>query len=662
MKSPNTTYRLTAISLAVSTLLTACGSSNTDATAVGSAEPLVVFTGIDAPSTDAERQAIRTSVEVSVTPTGSTTATKYLIGFVPWAKSGDTIGTGTNNVFGQHVNFLGQAMSNYSEQDLTIGTNKGISSSPDHTTLLQRGNKLFSVTQFEEYAGFMYITELAQNISTGALTATATKPVDLSGVYGGWDFCAGAPTPWGSHLGGEEYPTDVRKFEANDAAEISGFNAYLEYWGYDPTLPDANAKTASRAAALAKTSPYRVGFPVEIKVTGDNLGSGSFAANTEATKHYAMGRIAWELAYVMPDKKTVYAGDDSTNKGMFRFVADAPGSLSSGTLYIAKLSQTNPKAITTEGGGEFNITWINLGSASNSEIDNYIKRGIRFSDMFDYVAPATGNATACDSGYTATYANNVYECLKLKTSNSLGMSAAEIKTAASRLEALRFGAIQGGTAEFRKFEGVTFDPKRSKLYIAMSAIGSGMSSSPTLPGVSDDILVKANACGGVYQLDVDSNYVTTRMTPLLMGIPKTYTDRPIQTSSSNQNTVAQQICDDAAIALPDNVTMGPTNDILIIGEDATTEHQNDFLWAYNLESKSLTRIASVPYGAEVTSPMYYRNINGFDYMTMVVQHPYDESDYFKGPDATIGSSKSPAKANAMRAQVGYLGPFPVIKR
>jgi secreted PhoX family phosphatase len=662
MKNLNTIYRLTTISLAVSTLLIACGSSNSEATAEGSPEPLVVFNGIEAPSTDTERQAIRTSAEVSVTPVGSATATKYSIGFVPWVKSGDTIGTGTNNVFGQHVNFLGQAMSNYSEQDLTIGSNKGISSSPDHTTLLQRGNKLFSVTQFEEYAGFMYITELAQNLSNGALTATATKPVDLSGVYGGWDFCGGVPTPWGSHLGGEEYPTDVRKFEANDAAEVSGFNAYLEYWGYDPTLTDVSAKTASRAAALARTSPYRVGFPVEIKLTGDSLGSGSFAANTEATKHYAMGRIAWELAYVMPDKKTVYAGDDSTNKGMFRFVADVPGNLGSGTLYIAKLSQTNPKAITTEGGGEFNLTWINLGSASNSEIDNYIKRGIKFSDMFDYVAPAAGNATACDSGYTATYANNIYECLKLKTSNILGMSAAEIKTAASRLEALRFGAMLGGTAEFRKFEGVTFDAKRNKLYIAMSAIGSGMSSSPTLPGVSDDILVKANACGGIYQLDVDSNYITTRMTPLLMGVPKTYTDRPIQTSSSNQTIVTQQICDDAAIALPDNVTMGPTNDILIIGEDATTEHQNDFLWAYNLESKSLTRIGSVPYGAEVTSPMYYRNINGFDYMTMVVQHPYDESDYFKGPDATIGSIKSPAKANAMRAQVGYMGPFPVIKR
>jgi hypothetical protein len=554
-------------------------------------------------------------------------------------------------------------MDKYSGADLTIGTNKGISASPDHTTLLQRGSKLFSITQFEEYAGFMYITELAQNLTTGALTATATKPVDLSGIFGGWDFCAGVPTPWGTHLGGEEYPTDVRKFEANDATEIAGFNAHLEYWGYDPTLTDATAKATSRTTALSKTSPYRVGYPVEIKITGDSLGTGAFAANTEATKHYAMGRIAWELAYVMPNKKTVYAGDDSTNKGMFRFDADTAGNLSSGTLYIAKLKQTSTKSSTADGGGEFDISWISLGSASNAEIDGYIKRGIKFADMFDYLAPASGNATACDTGYTASYANNVYECLKLKTTNSLGMTSAEIKTAASRLEALRYGAMLGGTAEFRKFEGVTFDPKRSKLYIAISNVGSGMSSSPTLPGVSDDILVKANVCGGVYQLDVDSNYVTTRMTPLLMGIPKAYTDRPIQSSTSSAATVTQQSCDDAGIALPDNVTMGPTNDILIIGEDATTEHQNDFLWAYNLSTSTLTRIASVPYGAEVTSPYYYRNINGWDYMTMVVQHPYDESDYFRGPDATVLSTGlSTAKANAMRARVGYLGPFPVVKR
>jgi len=662
MKSSFNTFHLSAISVAALTLLVACGGAET--TSSSSTEPTVAFTGITAPSTEAEREAIRTSTEVSVTPVGSTTATKYTIGFVPWAKSGDVIGTGTNNVFGQHINYKGEAMTGYSKADLTIGGKSGISSSPDHTTLLQRGSKLFSITQFEESAGFMYITELAQNLTTGALTATATKPIDLSGIYGGYTFCAGMPTPWGSHLGGEEYPFDVRKLEASDSGETANLDAYLEYWGYDPTLTDATAKAASKTAALARTSPYRVGFPVEVKITGDSLGTGPVAANTEAVKHYTMGRIAWELAYVMPNKKTVYAGDDSTNKGMFRFDANTAGDLSSGSLYIAKLKQTNTKANTTEGGGEFDISWIDLGSASNAQIDGFIKRGIKFTDMFDYLAPASGNATACTTGYTPILwgSTSGYECLKLKTTNTLGMTEAEIKIAASRLETLRYGAMLGGTAEFRKFEGVTFDPKRSKLYIAMSEIGVGMSTSPTLPGVSDDILVKANVCGGVYQLDVDSNYVTTRMKPLVMGIPKTYTDKPIQTSSSTAATVTQQTCDDAGIALPDNVTMGPTNDILIIGEDATAEHQNDFLWAYNLSTSTLTRIASVPYGAETTSPWYYRNINGWDYMTFVVQHPYDESDYFKGPDATTGSTKSVAKANAMRAQVGYLGPFPVVKR
>jgi hypothetical protein len=256
------------------------------------------------------------------------------------------------------------------------------------------------------------------------------------------------------------------------------------------------------------------------------------------------------------------------------------------------------------------------------------------------------------------------------------MTATEIKTAASRLETLRYGILMGGTAEFRKFEGVTFDSKRSKLYLAMSAIGKGMSGSPTLAGVSDDILVKENKCGAVYQLEVDSSYVTKNMKALVTGVLKTNTNL-IQSNPLNSATTTAQVCDDAAIALPDNVSMGPTNDILIIGEDGTTEHQNDFLWAFDLNANQLTRIASGVYGGEVTSPYYYRNINGWDYMTLVIQHPFDESDYFKGPDATYGkgttgspsatasggpaSGISTTKANAMRAQAGYLGPFPVVK-
>jgi len=650
-------FKLTAVAIATLSGLAACGGGDSN-------PDTVAFTELAAPANDAERQLIRTTTEVDVS------GRKYTIGFTPWAKSGDAIGAGTNNIWGQHVDYLGNPLNNYSDQDLVIGANKAISSSPDHTTLLQKGSKLFSITQFEELNGFMYITELAQNAATGALTPVATKPVDLSGIYGGWDFCAGMPTPWGSHLGGEEYPIDVRKLEASDVSATKDLNAYLEYFGYDHTLVDGVAKANSRTAALARTSPYRVGFPVEIKLTGDSLGAGKVATNTEATKHYSMGRIAWELAYVMPNKKTVYSGDDGTNRGMFRYEAATAGDLSSGTLYTAKLTQTNTKSTATAGGGEFTLSWISLGSASDAQISGFIGRGIKFSDMFDYQAPVSN---ACGPGYTPSIANDVSECLKLKTTNDLSMTADEIKMAASRLETLRYAVVLGGTAEFRKFEGVTFDEKRRKLYIAMSTIGKSMSSSPTLAGVSDDILVQSNVCGAVYQLDVDANYVTTNMKALVAGIPRAYVDRPIQTDPTNSATVTQQACDDAGIALPDNVTMGPTDDILIIGEDGTTEHQNDFLWAYNLNNGNLTRIASGHYGGELTSPYYYRNINGFDYMTLVAQHPYDESDYFKGPDVTYGkgygalatspaSGISVAKANAMRAQAGYLGPFPVVKR
>ena len=646
--APQAFFKLSAVSLAAVSFLVGCGAGLS-----GNFDPNVVFTEIAAPSTDVERNEIRVTKEVTIN------GLKYAIDFKPWAKSGDVIGTGTNNVWGEYIDANGNNMANSSLRSVTIGGKK-VSYSPDHTTLLKYGSKLFSITQFEEYTGFMYITELAQNVITGALTAVATKPVNLSGILGGWDFCAGMPTPWGSHLGGEEYPEDARLLEAAADGTSDGYRQFLEYLGYDSTLTDANAKAASLATAVAKTSPYRIGYPVEVKITGESLGSGSFAANTQATKHYAMGRIAWELAYVMPNKKTVYAGDDSTNKGMFRFEADTAEDLSSGNLFIAKLTQTNAKSNTTAGGGEFTIDWIDLGKASSAQINSYILSGIKFSDMFDATIPATPYTTACANGFTPTYANNVYECLKLKTSNRLNMTEAEIKRAASRLEALRYGAMLGGTAEFRKFEGVTFDAKRNKLYIAMSAIGSGMSSSPALPGVSDDILVKSNVCGGVYQLDVNSNYVTTNMKPLLMGIPKTYTDRPIEAETGGG--ISQQTCDDAGIALPDNVTMGATDDMLIIGEDATTEHQNDFLWAYDLTTNKLTRLLSVPYGAEVTSPYYYRNINGWDYMTAVIQHPYIESDPSKGPDTTKGADRSAAKSLATRAQAGYIGPFPVVKR
>ena len=378
------------------------------------------------------------------------------------------------------------------------------------------------------------------------------------------------------------------------------------------------AITKSRADAQSQTSVYRIGYPVQVSITGETLGTGAFAANTFAQKHYSMGRIAWELAYVMPDNKTVYGGDDGSKRGMFRYVADRAEDLSAGTLYAAKLTQTT--AVTAANGGSWDISWINMGHATDSEIDAAITKGIKFSDMFDQTAAVSN---ACPADYKPSDTEYGAECLKLKTSNALKMSALEIQTAASRLEAVRFAAIMGATTEFNKFEGVTFDASRNKLYIAISDITGAFKDASTLAGISNDISVTENRCGGVYQLSVDPvTFTTTNMSPLVLGLAKSYTGDANYSSNS---------CDLDKIASPDNVVMGPTKDILLIGED-TSRHQNDVLWAYNLNTGALTRIFSTPYGSETTSPWVYRNINtAKDYLTMVVQHPYDESDTDKAP-------------------------------
>lgn len=392
---------------------------------------------------------------------------------------------------------------------------------------------------------------------------------------------------------------------------------------------------ASRTAALAKTSVYRIGYPVQVSLTGENLGTGAFADNARAEKHYSMGRIAWELAYVMPDEKTVYAGDDGGKRGMFRYVADRSQDLTEGALYAAKLTQTS-----ATNGGSFDIAWISLGHASDSEIDGYITRGIKFSDMFETAEAAS---SACPSTYKPSNTEYGAECLKIKTSNALNMSPLQIQTAASRLETVRYAATLGATTEFNKFEGITFDPGRNKLYIAISDITGGFSdTSVALTGLTNDISVTANRCGGVYELSVNNAYVTTNMTPLVMGIAKSYT---------GDANYATNSCDLDQIANPDNVVMGPTKDILLIGED-TGRHQNDVLWAFDLNTKALTRIFSTPYGSETTSPFVYqtnnptpRTLNNtHDYMTLVVQHPYNESD----------EDKVPANDSARRAYAGVV--------
>lgn len=556
----------------------------------------LAFRPVEAPTEDAGKRKIVVSGEALLD------GQAIPIAFQTLFRSGDMLG---DSIFGQLHDQKGKPL---------MAGGYPASNAADFTSLLPVDDKLYSITHFENLPGAMYLSEFKQD-AAGNLTPVSTRSIDFSPVGGLWNPCAGIVTAWGTHLGSEEYPQDARKMET--ATAVSDFEKdevteMARYAGLDPA-------TMSIEDYRAAVDPYNYGYGVEVRVRADGEPS--------VTKHYSMGRVAFELANVMPDRRTAYISDDGSNTGLFRYVADREGDLSAGQLFAAKWVQ-----VSADNGGEARLEWIDLGHGDDASVAAAIKAGTRFSDLFE--TAGIGDDGSCPEGFLSSNAEGRAECLKVKP----GMDML-----ASRLETRRYASMQGATTEFRKMEGSTFDPATRTFYLAMSEISKGMTDADEKAdkGGRNDIRLAKNTCGAVYALPLDENYVATGMKAAVIGVPTAYgADSPY----------AKQTCAIDGIANPDNITFIGGYQTLIIAEDTGEGHQNDAIWAFNTEKRTLMRIATTPYGAEATSVDWYPDVNGHAYLMAVVQHPYGESDEDKLTD----------KADA-RAYVGYIGPFPAVK-
>ncbi len=564
----------------------------------------IEFKGVSFPSSDEDKRRILASDEITVDGKTQT------IGYNTILRSGDTIGS---DVFGLLMDENGNPVFNKDGS-------KHISTDNDFSSLLPIGKKLFMVSHFESRPGAMYLTELKQNKTDGKLEAVNTKSIDFSSFGGLWVPCAGSVTPWGTHLGSEEYPTNARVMEkASSMDEIEDYDKPMaRYFNLDPY---AKSTTVEDFRAVFK--PYRYGYPVEVSVSRDG--------NASVQKHFAMGRVAVELAYVMPDNRTAYISDDGTNVGFFMFVADHAGDLSSGTLYGARWNQIHDAH-----GGYAELAWVTLGHADNDTIQKAIEDGTSFSDIFTVAKPKDDGS--CEQGFTSIRTTTGHECLQVKP----GM-----ESIASRLETRRYAAMKGATTEFRKEEGITYDKDSRKLYVAMSQVAKGMEDGGRHDkGGPNHIRLPKNKCGVVYGLDIrpdatiGSDFVAANMYGVVVGTMHKY---------PKDGDFSGNSCDVNAIANPDNVTYMTGHDTLIIGEDTGSGHQNDVIWAFKTKTGKLTRIQTTPYGSETTSPYFYPDINGYAYLMSVVQHPYGESD----GDKLLGSA-------AAKAYTGYIGPLPAM--
>jgi uncharacterized protein len=108
------------------------------------------------------------------------------------------------------------------------------------------------------------------------------------------------------------------------------------------------------------------------------------------------------------------------------------------------------------------------------------------------------------------------------------------------------------------------------------------------------------------------------------------------------------------IANPDNLKFSEKMRTLFIGEDSGM-HVNNFLWAYNVDTKVLSRLMSVPAGAESTGLQAVDEINGWTYIMSNFQHPGDwESPLHDVVKPTLDPLVRANYNDRFGAAVGYL--------
>ena len=603
---------------------TACGGSSVAVTLSS-----VSFSSMAAPSL-ANAAAMATTSVGSVMSVNFSDSSKleYKLAYQPFFVTGDLVsdGKGGKTLAGGYYDINNQPI-----VDVTVAGKERqyFSDSPDGTSLLSIagakvtgvvGNTVFAVVQFEyttwaqDGVTAMYgklpspiaVLTLDQSPTTGKLSLVKYHNVDTSGVHGLWITCGASLSPWGTHLSSEEYEPNA--FAVATDAQFKAFSKNLY---------------GSETAA----NPYHYGHMPEVTVNTDGTGS--------IKKHYCMGRISHELVQVMPDNRTVFMGDDATNSGYFVFVADREKDLSSGTLYVAKVGagfSVDPTAAAAP------LTWIKLGSATSAEIHT-LANTLKAADIM-----AVSAVDPLDASYKKVNANGKTEWIKLN---------AGMEKAAAFLETHRYASLVGASMGFSKMEGTTVNIKDKVAYSALQNCIASMVTGNAFntPGngiglakaLNDGAVMALNLKGGAKDdlgAAINSDWMPVDTKALLIG-----EDIAADTLGNTGNP--------DKIANPDNLKFSEAMRTLFIGEDSS-QHVNNFLWAYNIDTKVLSRVMSIPSGGESTGLHAVDDLNGWTYIMSNFQHPGDWLPIHANVKTTLDPLLKTNYRDKFGAAVGYL--------
>jgi secreted PhoX family phosphatase len=450
----------------------------------------------------------------------------------------------------------------------------------------------------------------------GDLSLTNSQPVDFSvdrpPISGIWNAGDGIRSSKPSLVFTELNEPDARAWESvqgtsnrNNNAATQQLNAYLQNYYDDPTQ-------------FGNSAPYHYGLIPEVEVF-DNKG-------TETQKHYNLGRISRAAIAIMPDGLTVYMGDTVPYGVLLMYVGSADRS--AGSLYAAQWQQTDALD-----GGRANIVWVKLGDGSDAGLKSLVDNGLQFSQIF-----TTSDAPA--NGFTEIKTRDQVEYLKLVDFQ---------ENTAAFMETRRYAAMLGATAEFQAIQGFAVNEANKQLYMSIANIDNSMLNN--LQDSTDDMQIRRIAAGAVYSLqlssgqkdsrrkDIGSAYVATSMQAITALLGEDLASADADGNLSNVDKVAN----------PSTLRYSEKMRTLFIAENGK-RHINNSLWAYNVDSRQLSRLASVPAGAAVSGLELQENINGFAYLFCAYQHA---GQYAPQMSATLATDLE-SLINRRETKVAYM--------
>ena len=547
------------------------------------------FAPLEIAKTTQEKKAFRISPFVTVTSEDKKQA-RYPLSYEVLLYSEDLV-PNAKYPFGTMLDNKGEPLKN-KDGSLKISTGQ------DSNSVLHEGKNSYLVTHFEESIGVMTKSQLA--VAQNKLKVLSVETIDFSVIDGINNVCAGSTTFYNTHLGGEESSAESIYEDTKSPFYLDCSNPVFAKESYCKTKTNLQKYLGD-----TKFNVYNYGYIVEAGIQKGDI-----------AKHYVTGKYAPEMALIAKDNKTIYISDDGENCALFKLVLDEPITTFTknwkGSLYVAKLRST-------KGVLAYDLEWILLGSASDEELAGIIASRPAVTDFFDI-------STTPKQGYVKVDASEMYY-IRVKKFDETGhfKDEKQFKQGLAFLESRKYATLLGASVDMKKEEGIAYDAKNDKLFLALSRIPK-------------------NECGAVYALNLDENSSAYTMDAIVVGKELHKGDKDYARYKD------EYFCHPDYIANPDNITyLG--DDILLIGED-TGLHFNNMLFAYDVKRKNLTRIATLPTGGEVTG-LEGALVQDKKVIFINAQHPFD--DVCKGADAKSNCNSEILKNSTHEENRGFVG-------